>query len=70
MSGYCSLFGMLILLQIASNIGQAAQQGLIPDLVRKITRACLGRQGAARSPPSHDPGLLYDCQADSAEGTL
>jgi MFS family permease len=38
MTGYWFLFAMLILLQIASNIGQAAQQGLIPDLVPENQR--------------------------------
>lgn len=31
--GYWFLFGMVILLQVSSNIAQSAQQGLIPDLV-------------------------------------
>jgi MFS family permease len=38
MEGYWFLFGMLILLQVASNVGQAAQQGLIPDLVPENQR--------------------------------
>ena len=46
MSVYWFLFAMLILLQIASNIGQAAQQGLIPDLVPEDQR---GRASAIKA---------------------
>jgi MFS family permease len=38
MTGYWFLFAMLLLLQFSSNIGQAAQQGLIPDLVPENQR--------------------------------
>jgi MFS family permease len=46
MSGYWLLFLLTILLQIATNAGQAAQQALIPDLVPEDRR---GRFSAVKS---------------------
>lgn len=38
MTGYWFLFAMYVLLQVSSNMAQAAQQGLIPDLVPENQR--------------------------------
>ncbi len=38
MAGYWFLFGTIILLQVSSNTAQAAEQGLIPDLVPEARR--------------------------------